>query len=73
MNRTPASVSRERQKIKQEMDIWAEALRKATYTIQLDDKEKAMQIAYGRAQLLECRKRMAALKKSGAQKFWQKN
>lgn len=73
MRKTPETVSRERQKIKQEMDKWRAGLAATMYTIQLDSATRdkvAQQVAFGNAQLLECKKKMAALRSKGKRVFW---
>ena len=61
--KTPDSVSKTRQKLKQEMDVWKAGIKRA---------ETPQQVAFGKAQLLECRRQMAALKSKGTKKFWQR-
>lgn len=70
--KTPDSVSKARQKLKQEMDIWKVGIKRAETDPQLSAEVRAKQIAFGSDHLVECRQQMAALKGKGTKKFWQK-
>ncbi len=75
MRRTPEIVSKKRQKIKQDIELWEKSIAEAARTLQLTASDRlkvAQQISYGQAQLIECRKRLNALRKKGKRKFWQK-
>jgi len=61
--KTPDSVSKIRQKLKQEMDIWKAGIKRA---------ETPQQVAFGKARLIDCKQQMAALKCKGMRKFWQR-
>jgi hypothetical protein len=61
--KTPDSVSKTRQKLKQEIDTWKAGIKRA---------ETPEQVAFGKARLVECRHQMDALKSQGMRKFWQK-
>jgi hypothetical protein len=73
MRKTPDAVSRERQKIQQEMEKWRAGIASAVGSFQLDSASRLkveQQVAFGNAQLLECKKKMAALRSKGMRVFW---
>jgi hypothetical protein len=75
MKRTPESVSKARQKLKNEIDTWKARIREAENSLQLDPAARAavaLRVSYGKARLVECKQQMAALKNKGMRKFWQK-
>ena len=76
MRKTPGSISKARQKLKQEIDTWKAGIKRAETSLQLDAEARArvsQQVAFGKARLIECRQQLAALKSKGMKKFWQRS
>jgi hypothetical protein len=75
MKRTPEIVSRKRQKIGREIQIWKAAIAEAGRGLALDPTARAameQRIAFGRLKLAEALKKMRALNRSnkGKREFW---
>ena len=64
LRKTPDSVSRARQKIKKEMEVWVSSIKRAGASPQ--------QIEFAKGQLGECGRQMSALRVKGKKKFWQR-
>jgi hypothetical protein len=67
MKKTPDNVSKERQKIGQEMAVWKARIWDSHLG---EPSEVAQKIAFCEEQLKECRKRLRALSRKSKKTFW---
>lgn len=76
MKRTPNSVSRARQKLRTEMEVWKAGIAAARREMCLDGAVRAMadqKVSFGEAQLKRCKKEIAKLGRKGKPRFWPEN
>lgn len=67
MRKTPDPISKERQGIRSEIDRWEAGIAAARANPQA---ETISQVAFGTSRLIECRKRLAILRRKGKRSFW---
>ena len=76
MRKTPDSVSKERQRIGQEIATWEAGISDSRRSLQLDFASRAsasQKVAFCEEQLKECRKRLRALRGKYKKRFWSFN
>ncbi len=68
MKRTPDGVSKARQKLGQEIEVWRRAIKK----VKIGQPDAAQKISFGEMQIDRCAKAMKALYKDvGKKQFWE--
>lgn len=75
MKRTPDTVSRARQRLGAEMEVWKAGIAAARRDIVLGVNPRAenlLKISFGELQLTRCRKAMVVLNKKSKGRFWKR-
>ena len=66
MKRTPDGVSKARQKLRQEIEVWRRAIR----AVKSGLPDAAKKTAFGEAQIKQCEKALRVLRRKAVQPFW---
>ena len=72
MLRTPQEVSKARQEIRRQADIWRRNIAAARLEMAAEPEELAKKVSYGQAQVALCAIEMKKLNKLSKKQFWQR-